>query len=705
MPALFALAATALAQDTGATSYTLIVEPGQGLTPIYNLVKSATHTIDMTMYELQDTALEQYLATQAASGVTVRVILDQNLEQSNNQAAYTFLSANGVQVQWANPAYAATHQKTIAIDAGYPTAQAAIMTLNLTPGYYPATRDFAIVENGASDIAAIETVFEADFNGTAIAPPPGGDLVWSPTNSQTAMVGLITSAQHTLLVENEEMSDAAIVGALVSAARRGVNVQVAMNAGTSYSREWHEIVAAGGDVATYASTAPLYIHAKAMLADYGYATGAAFVGSENFSSASLTRNRELGIVTSDSAVMSSLFAIMTSDFQGGAPYGSSPANFTLAPNPAALTAEAGAATAFTVAATGFNGFGGAIALTVGGLPAGVTASFAPSSILCDWGTATLTVTASGAAAAGTYPIGIVGTSGSVANSTAVTLTVSGGSPGFTLAANPSSLGIQAGGSVSSTIASGVSGGFASAVSLSAGGLPAGVTASFSPASIAGGAGTSTLTLTASDEAAAGTWAIAVAGAGGGLTETTTVTLTAGTGGGGELISDGGFESATASGLSAPGWTAATNLANHDIVEYHGPCPHAGANYAQLGGRNNADDTLTQTIAIPEGSTAAPLTFWVSILTTENHRKAYDYLRVEVRNASGALLATPLTLTNLDSASNGNQLGTYFQPAAVDLSAYAGQTIELVFHGTNDSEYATTFLIDDVSVVATSVVEY
>jgi hypothetical protein len=43
--------------------------------------------------------------------------------------------------------------------------------------------------------------------------------------------------------------------------------------------------------------------------------------------------------------------------------------------------------------------------------------------------------------------------------------------------------------------------------------------------------------------------------------------------------------------------------------------------------------------------------------------------------------------------------SYFQPPAIDLSAYAGQTIELVFHGTNDREDPTTFLIDDISVTA------
>src|ERR1700684_258057 len=92
--------ACAPGRPAAAYTYTLVTEPTQGLTPIYSIITSAKKTIDMTMYEITDTQAEQLLAQAAAAGVTVRVILDQNLEKSNNQAAYTYLSQNGVQVHW-----------------------------------------------------------------------------------------------------------------------------------------------------------------------------------------------------------------------------------------------------------------------------------------------------------------------------------------------------------------------------------------------------------------------------------------------------------------------------------------------------------------------------------------------------------------------------------------------------------------------------
>jgi phosphatidylserine/phosphatidylglycerophosphate/cardiolipin synthase-like enzyme len=314
-------AATAQATRPAATAhtvtYTLVTEPQDGLTPIYNLINSAKTSIDMTMYELTDTTAEQDLANAAARGVTVRVILDQNLEKSNNTAAYNFLNSNGVSTVWANTKYAATHQKTITVD----DATSAIMTGNLTSQYYSTSRDFAVIENNSYDVKAIEKVFNADFTGASITPTDGDNLVWSPTDSQTQILGVINNATKSLSVENEEMGDSTITTALENAAKRGVNVEVIMtNDDNEYASEFDALTAAGVHVHTYAYTASLYIHAKVVLADYGTSAQTLFLGSENFSNASLNENRELGFLTSavgNASLISSVNSTLASDYAGG----------------------------------------------------------------------------------------------------------------------------------------------------------------------------------------------------------------------------------------------------------------------------------------------------------------------------------------------------------------------------------------------------
>ena len=62
------------------------------------------------------------------------------------------------------------------------------------------------------------------------------------------------------------------------------------------------------------SSSALYIHAKAVVADAGRSGQQVFVGSENFSAASLDYNRELGIRTANAAVISAISATIASDY-------------------------------------------------------------------------------------------------------------------------------------------------------------------------------------------------------------------------------------------------------------------------------------------------------------------------------------------------------------------------------------------------------
>jgi cardiolipin synthase len=309
----------------------LITEPDQGISAIYSLLTSPRRTLDMTMYEFVDTTAENVLAADAARGVTVRVMLDRNEEGAANTPAYDYLASHGVHVAWAPASYEATHEKSVVIDAGQPDAEALIMTLNLTSKYYATTRDFAIIDTDPADVAAIESVFNSDYAGRSIVAPPGADLLWSP-GSQPALVSLIDSARTSLYVENEEMGAPAVTAALAGAAERGVSVDVTMTADSEWDQAFAQLTAAGVRVHLYPDTdSALYIHAKAIISD----GRTAFVGSENFSVASLDYNRELGIITTDPTVVSGIASIITADYARAASVkSSSPAAATPRPAPA-----------------------------------------------------------------------------------------------------------------------------------------------------------------------------------------------------------------------------------------------------------------------------------------------------------------------------------------------------------------------------------
>jgi len=114
------------------------------------------------------------------------------------------------------------------------------------------------------------------------------------------------------------MGDTTIEKALISAAKRGVNVQVCgENSGGEYDSAFSKLAAAGVHVSYYSSSTGFYIHGKVIEADYGTAHAKVFIGSENFSSTSLNRNRELGLIISSSAIMSAIARSFASDFANG----------------------------------------------------------------------------------------------------------------------------------------------------------------------------------------------------------------------------------------------------------------------------------------------------------------------------------------------------------------------------------------------------
>ena len=150
----------------------------------------------------------------------------------------------------------------------------------------------------------------------------------------------------------------------------------------------------------------------------------------------------------------------------------------------------------------------------------------------------------------------------------------------------------------------------------------------------------------------------------------------------ELIVNGGFEG------SASSW----NLTGHATWS-SGPNPHSGTGYLSLANVNNAKGTLYQQITVPSG-TAPVLTFWLNVTSSETTTTvANDVLYVEIRSATGTLLQTPATFSNLHRGT----LGDYVQRGAFNLGAFAGQTIRIQFRVVSNGSLTTNFLLDDVSL--------
>jgi hypothetical protein len=199
-----------------------------------------------------------------------------------------------------------------------------------------------------------------------------------------------------------------------------------------------------------------------------------------------------------------------------------------------------------------------------------------------------------------------------------------------------------------------------------------------------------MTILAGSATATGNYNVTVTGTGGGIAHSTTIALSV-TGSGGstqQLLGNPGFENG--SGNTAP-WTVSSGVIDNNSAKEPA---HGGSWKAWLDGYgSDHTDTVLQTITIPSTATSATLAFWLHIDTKETTTtRAYDTLKVQVRNSSGTVLATPATYSNLNAASG-------YQQVSFDLSSYKGQTIQIYLVGVEDSSLTTSFVVDDFALNA------
>ena len=128
-------------------------------------------------------------------------------------------------------------------------------------------------------------------------------------------------------------------------------------------------------------------------------------------------------------------------------------------------------------------------------------------------------------------------------------------------------------------------------------------------------------------------------------------------------------------------------------------PHSGSYSAWLGGYNNANDTLYQTVTIPStGPTGQPIVharlsyYWYMSTEETSTSNDYDFLYVRIRNIYGSTLRQVQVMTNRSTKDT-------WVLSSFDVSEFIGQTVQIYFQATTDGSLKSSFFIDDVSLYA------
>ncbi len=153
----------------------------------------------------------------------------------------------------------------------------------------------------------------------------------------------------------------------------------------------------------------------------------------------------------------------------------------------------------------------------------------------------------------------------------------------------------------------------------------------------------------------------------------------------ELVINGSFEG------GHTGWTENPfGIVNNGTYAARG-----GSWKSTLRGKGfSGADNLWQdnTFTIPAGACSVTLSFYASIFTNETGLMVNDTMWVELLDSSGSVLTTTHTLSNTNANSG-------YTKYTASLMAWQGTAAKIRFRAQENVSAATTWLIDDVSVIA------
>jgi phosphatidylserine/phosphatidylglycerophosphate/cardiolipin synthase-like enzyme len=298
--------------------------PESGVGPIVNAIHAATSTIDLEVYEMNDTNAQQALIAAQKRGVKVRVMLEPKTVGSNTfKQVSALLAQNGIDVKPTPPQFDSSHNVDHAKFMVIDNRTLLFGTGNLDPdglgeGTKYNNRDFWTVDTRTQPVQEAAQLFNYDWNRQQTDPSMFPDLVVTPDNADPKILALIDGAKQRLLVYNQELFDPTLNQHILDAKKRGVDVKVLAGNPAKFFGEHgkdknalavQQFMAAGIPAKELNS---LYVHAKGIVAD-----NKVYLGSQNFSTGGLQANREFGEINDDKALADQVAASFAKDWNAG----------------------------------------------------------------------------------------------------------------------------------------------------------------------------------------------------------------------------------------------------------------------------------------------------------------------------------------------------------------------------------------------------
>jgi cardiolipin synthase len=275
----------------------LITQPEEGLAPLLTALKRAKRTLDVVIFRIDLTEIEDALAAAVTRGVVVRALIAhtnkggaqqlRKLEQRMLKRGVTVCRTDDEMVRY--------HGKVMIVDG----RAAYILGFNFTSADLKS-RSFGVVVKSRGIVKELAKLFESDANRTDFTPR-AKDLIISPENARPRLQAFLQKARVSLDIYDPQVSDDEMLSLLAKKAARGVRIRIL----GSLEKKW----AKSG---FYARAYPgKRLHVRAIVRD----GRRLFIGSQSLRKLELDHRREVGVIIRDRKVVKRVERIFKTEWK------------------------------------------------------------------------------------------------------------------------------------------------------------------------------------------------------------------------------------------------------------------------------------------------------------------------------------------------------------------------------------------------------
>jgi len=272
----------------------LLVQPGDGVTPLVKGIGKARKGVEIAIFRLDRTEIERALEDAVKRGVFVKALIG-GAEVGGNaiRRLEERLLEKGVSVARTSGDLVRYHGKMMIVDR----AELYVLAFNFTYVDIEHSRSFGIVTRNRQLVQEAVRLFESDVRRQLYVPGCDRFLV-SPLNARKQLARFIKGARKELLVYDLRISDRAMIRLLQERARAGVDIRII----GQISRKRSGLLVR--------ALPRLRLHTRTMVRDRHQV----FLGSQSLRELELDARREVGIIFRDPGTVSSLVKIFEEDW-------------------------------------------------------------------------------------------------------------------------------------------------------------------------------------------------------------------------------------------------------------------------------------------------------------------------------------------------------------------------------------------------------